>query len=75
MQVNGRRGSGAQSGGASIDQALEYAMGAIGRGDLKRGKAALSWVLQREPENAAAWFWMACCVDDEESKEECYKRA
>jgi Tfp pilus assembly protein PilF len=55
--------------------ALEFAIDAINRGDPVNGKAALTWALHREPNNALAWLWMACCVTDEQAKQECYRRA
>lgn len=58
----------------SVDEALQYAIGIINRGDAMKGRAALSWVLKQDPENAVAWLWMSCCVDDERAKEECYRR-
>ncbi len=73
MQFGGS-GNGNREGATSIGDALEFATNAIEGGDLKRGKAALNWVLQREPDNATAWFWMACCVEDENQKQECYRR-
>lgn len=59
----------------SVSQALDFAVGAIDRGQAKQAKAALGWVLQREPDNGLAWIWMAACVDDETAKQECYRRA
>jgi len=59
----------------TVDQALDFAVGAIAEGDPGRGRAALTWVLQQEPENTAAWIWMACCVPDEGARQECYRRA
>jgi hypothetical protein len=58
----------------SVEEAIEFAVQAIDRGDFKLGNAALDWVLQREPENPIAWLWMACCVSDEEAKRTCYSR-
>jgi hypothetical protein len=58
----------------SVDEAIEFAIQAIDRGDLKLGSAALGWVLQREPENPLAWLWMACTVSEEEAKRDCYSR-
>ncbi len=59
----------------TLDQALEFAVGAIAEGDPGRGRAALTWVLERDPANSAAWIWMACCVTDESERQECYRRA
>lgn len=58
----------------SVEEAIEFAVQAIDKGDFKLGNAALDWVLQREPENPVAWLWMACCVSDEEAKRTCYSR-
>jgi hypothetical protein len=62
-------------GDPNLEQALAYAIDAIDRGDLELGYMALGWVLQREPENPVAWLWMACTVQEEERKRECYERA
>lgn len=58
----------------TVEQALEYAIEAIGRGEMKLGNQALGWVLQQEPDNAVAWLWMACTVPDEQAKRGCYSR-
>jgi hypothetical protein len=58
-----------------IDQAIEHGIDAVNRGDIREGKAALSWVLHRDPKNKVAWIWMACCVPEDEAKAECYRRA
>jgi Tfp pilus assembly protein PilF len=56
------------------EQALDYAVSAIKRGDSSRGKAALAWVLQREPSNVVAWLWMAECLPESPAKQECLQR-
>ena len=58
----------------SVEEAIEFAVQAIDRGDYKLGNAALDWVLQKEPDNPVAWLWMACCLTDEEAKRNCYSR-
>jgi Tfp pilus assembly protein PilF len=58
----------------SVEEAIEFAVQAIDRGDYQLGNAALDWVIQREPENPVAWIWMACCVNGEEAKRGCYSR-
>jgi len=58
----------------NIEDALEFAINAIDRDEMNLGTAALSWVLQREPENQVAWLWMACTVADEDAKRDCYTR-
>jgi Tfp pilus assembly protein PilF len=58
----------------SIEEAMEFAIDSITRGDTHNGKAVLSWVLRQSPSHPAAWIWMACCVDDEGQKRDCYRR-
>jgi len=58
-----------------VDEAIEYAIKAIERGEINLGTAALEWVLDREPKNQLAWLWMACTVVDEKAKRECYIKA
>ena len=58
----------------SIEEALNTGIQAVEGGDLKRGHAVLSWVVQREPENAMAWIWLACCAPDDTAREACYRR-
>jgi Tfp pilus assembly protein PilF len=67
-KMNGR-------GLSSVNEAMEMAIGAIDRGEASKAKQALGWVLQRDPNNGLAWIWMAACVDDENAKQECYRRA
>jgi len=59
----------------NVEEALEYAITAIDRGDMNLGSAALEWVLEREPKNQVAWLWMACTVPDEQTKRNCYTQA
>lgn len=56
------------------DQALDFAVSAIKRGDASRGRAALAWVLQREPSNVVAWLWMAESLPESPAKQECLRR-
>ena len=56
----------------NIEEALEYAVDAIDRGDLQLGNAALTWVLERDPSNRIALVWMACTVPDEHAKRTYY---
>lgn len=56
------------------EQALDYAVCAIKRGDPSRGQAALAWVLQRDPSNVVAWLWMAECLPEGQAKQECLRR-
>ena len=58
----------------NIEDALDYAIGAIENGKIKLGNDALGWVLQREPDNKVAWLWMACTLTDEKSKRACYNQ-
>jgi len=59
----------------SVEEALQLGIDAINRGDLELGSDILEWVLEREPQNEIAWLWMACTVDDEAKKRECYIRS
>ena len=58
----------------TIKEALNIAIAAVNRGDFLRGREALSWVLQQDPNNAVAWLWMACCSPDDAARQECYRR-
>jgi Tfp pilus assembly protein PilF len=62
------------SANPTSEQALDYAVTAIKRGDAPRGRAALAWVLQREPSNVVAWLWMAECLPESDAKQECLRR-
>jgi Tfp pilus assembly protein PilF len=63
------------NGYKDVDEALNIAIQAVEQGDLKNGEAALSWVLKKDPDNTAAWLWLACCAPEERAREECYRRA
>jgi Tfp pilus assembly protein PilF len=62
------------SANPTSEQALDFAVTAIKRGDSTRGRSALAWVLQREPSNVVAWLWMAECLPESEAKQECLRR-
>jgi hypothetical protein len=47
----------------TTDEALHFAVRSIQRADLETGRAALRWVLHREPENVSAWLWLKKCVE------------
>jgi hypothetical protein len=47
----------------TTDEALSFAVRSIQRADLETGRAALRWVLRREPENVSAWLWLKKCVE------------
>ena len=55
----------------TTDEALEFAVRSIRRADVKTGKAALRWVLKREPTNVSAWLWLTRCAEDELFKARC----
>jgi len=63
------------NGYKSIQDALDLGVLALEEGDLQSGEKAFSWVLKKDPENTAAWLWLACCAPEERAREECYKRA
>jgi hypothetical protein len=58
----------------TIEQALEFAVTAINRGDTSRGREVLSWVLQEDPDNAIALLWMPACLTAEQQKAACYRK-
>ena len=58
----------------SCEQALDFAVSAIKRGDATKGQAALAWVLKREPNNVVAWLWLAECSPDVQVRQECLAR-
>ncbi len=62
------------SANPTSEQALDFAVTAIKRGTRTRGRAALAWVLQREPSNVVAWLWMAECLPESDAKQECLRR-
>jgi len=59
----------------SVEEALDVAVEAVERGDLRDGEATLSWVLNEDPNNITAWIWLACCAPDDSSRQICYRRA
>ncbi len=58
----------------TTEQALDFAVTAIKRGERGKGQAALAWVLEREPKNVVAWLWMAECAPDPQVRQECLAR-
>ena len=61
--------NGALQGGMSVQDALERATAAIQSGQFDSAREALEKVLEREPNNAAAMFWLGFCEQDQESRE------
>ena len=59
----------------TIEEAISSAVEAIQQGDLGQGRATLSWVVREDPDNRLAWVWLAACVNEEEARDECYRRA
>ncbi len=59
----------------TVEQAISSAVEAIQRGDIGQGRSTLSWVVREDPDNRLAWVWLAACVNEEEAREECYRRA
>jgi hypothetical protein len=55
----------------TTDQALEFAVRSILKADVETGRAALRWVLKREPTNVSAWLWLTRCVDDQAFLSQC----
>ena len=64
----------AVTGTGTISEALNIAIEAVNRGEISRGRKALTWILQQDPNNAVAWLWMACCSPDDAARQECYRR-
>ncbi len=58
----------------TTDEALDFAVETIGRGDLDRGRKVLSWVLQKDPNNVVAWTWMTRCTKDMDALREVHRR-
>ncbi len=58
----------------TTEEALSYAIGSIRRADVARGRKALTWVLQRDPENVAAWLWLANCSEDPRQRAVCLRK-
>ncbi|MDF1499973.1 MAG: hypothetical protein P1P76_05865 [Anaerolineales bacterium] len=63
------------NGYKSVDEALTRGIEAVEHGQISKGEAALTWVVQKDPANAIAWFWLAVCAPDDHAKAECYRRA
>jgi Tfp pilus assembly protein PilF len=57
-----------------IDEALEFAIEAVNHGEIQKAKVALDWIIKQDSNNATAWLWMACCVTDDEAKQDCYRQ-
>jgi hypothetical protein len=55
----------------TTDQALEFAVRSIQKADVETGRAALRWVLKREPTNVSAWLWLTRCVEDKVFRSRC----
>lgn len=53
----------------TTEEALNFAVRSIHRADLETGRAALRWVLRREPENVSAWLWLKKCVEQDRALE------
>ena len=59
---------------STIEEALDIAVEAVNRGEFGKGKAALNWILEQDPNNTTAWLWMACCVTEDSAKQDCYRK-
>jgi hypothetical protein len=58
----------------TIEQALDFAITAIDKGETLKGRDVLSWVLQQDPENAIALLWLPACLSAEHQKAACYRK-
>lgn len=54
----------------TTEEALAFAARSIQQAELETGKAALRWVLRREPENVSAWLWLKKCVEQDQYKQQ-----
>ena len=54
---------------------LNFAIAAIKSGDKVTGLHLLAEIIKAEPSNEYAWIWLTTCVDDNEKKIFCLKRA
>lgn len=54
----------------TTEEALTFAAKSIQRAEIETGKAALRWVLRREPENVSAWLWLKKCVEQDQHKQQ-----
>jgi len=57
-----------------INNILQQAVTAIKSGEKEKGKELLVEVLELDENNEAAWLWMTRCVDDRDTKRECFER-
>ncbi len=53
---------------------LQQAIAAIKAGDKKSGQQLLAQVVNADPQNEAAWLWMASTLDDPQEKKECLQK-
>ena len=58
----------------STEEALAFAVRSAERADMETARAALRWVLRREPENVAAWTWLERLSDSADSVNYCAGR-
>lgn len=58
----------------SAEELLQEAITAIQQGDRRRAVRLLGQILEREPRNAAAWYWLSKTQDDPVRKRECLVR-
>lgn len=59
---------------STTNDALDFALQAIDRGETVEAGRALTWVLKKEPDNTLAWLWMPACLTDERQKRDCYRK-
>jgi len=58
----------------TLQEALDFAIEAVDRGDITNGKAALEWVIKQDPGNVNAWLWLACCMPTDSDRQACYRK-
>ncbi|GAB4424512.1 MAG: hypothetical protein Kow0031_03560 [Anaerolineae bacterium] len=61
-------------GGSKMSNQLIQAINQIRAGNPDEGKRLLKEVLQSDPKNEEAWFWLAGLADNDRDREACIKR-
>ncbi len=58
----------------STEEALAFVVNSVERAELETARAALRWVLRREPDNVSALLWLERCTDSAQSSRACSSR-
>ena len=57
-----------------VSNDLQQAIAAIKSGDKATGQQLLAQVVNADPQNEAAWLWLASTLDDPQEKKECLQK-